>query len=91
VCVRTCVVKWSLRLNERIQILQWNGFCPVWILICLVNSSLREKRRSQPSTGHAYGLSCGGVLLGLFGCLSQCHKHYHKLCYTFQKTITLRI
>lgn len=67
VCVRTWVVRWSLRLNDRIHILHWKGFWPVWILMCRVSSSLRENLLSQFSTGHAYGRSWGGVLLGLFG------------------------
>ncbi len=67
VCVLMCVVRWSDRLNERMQIRHWKGFWPVCILMCRVSSSDLEKRRSQFSTGQAYGRSCTGVLLGLLG------------------------
>lgn len=62
VCVRMCVVRWSLRLKLRMQIRHWNGFWPVCTRTWRVSSSEREKRRSQPSAGHTYGRSCGGVL-----------------------------
>lgn len=67
VCVRMCVVRWSLRLKLRIHIRHWKGLCPVWMRMCRVSSSERENRRSQPSAGHGYGRSWMGVLLGLFG------------------------
>lgn len=69
VWVRMWVVRWSEREKDLMQIRHWKGFCPVWILIWRVSSSEREKRRSQFSTGHAYGRSWTGVLLGRFGYL----------------------
>ena len=53
VWVLTWVVRWSLLEKDLMQIRHWKGFCPVWIRMCRVSSSLRENRRSQPSTGHA--------------------------------------
>lgn len=67
VWVLTWVVRWSDLEKDLMQIRHWNGFCPVWILIWRVNSSDRLNRRSQPSTGQAYGRSCTGVLEGLLG------------------------
>lgn len=64
VCVRMCVVRWSLRLKLRMQMRHWNGLWPVCTRTWRVSSSEREKRRSQPSAGQAYGRSCGGVLHG---------------------------
>ena len=40
---------------------------PVCILMCLVNSSLLENRRSHSFTGQPYGRSWTGVLLGRLG------------------------
>ena len=37
---------------------------PVWILMCRVNSSLLENRRSHSFTGQAYGRSWTGALEG---------------------------
>ena len=52
------------RHNESLAYLsQWlhlNGFAPVCFLKCLVNSSLRAKRHSQPSHEHLYGFSPAG-------------------------------
>lgn len=39
------------------QWLHLNGFAPVCFLKCLVSSSLRAKRHSQPSHEHLYGFS----------------------------------
>lgn len=60
--------KWDKSLSEGVfsadkapsHLSQWlhlNGFAPVCFLKCLVNSSLRAKRHSQPSHEHLYGFS----------------------------------
>lgn len=50
----------DMQTNVLAHLSQWlhlNGFAPVCFLKCLVNSSLRAKRHSQPSHEHLYGFS----------------------------------
>ena len=53
----------SWLINVLAHLSQWlhlNGFAPVCFLKCLVSSSLRAKRHSQPSHEHLYGFSPAG-------------------------------
>ena len=47
---------------------QWKGFTPVWILLCLVNSSFLVKAFPQEECGHRKGLSPVWILTWPLSC-----------------------
>ena len=47
---------------------QWKGFTPVWILLCLVNSSFLVKAFPQEECGHRNGLSPVWILTWPLSC-----------------------
>lgn len=56
-CLFICKARWSEREKHRSQCLHLNGLLPVCLRKCLVNSSERANRHSQPCHVHWYGFS----------------------------------
>ena len=56
-CLFICNAKWSLREKDLSQWTHLKGLTPVCFLWCLVSSSDRAKRHSQPSHEQRYGFS----------------------------------
>lgn len=52
-----CFFRWSRRPNRLPQVWHGNGRCPVWIRLCLVNSSFLVKVLPQFDSSHLNGLS----------------------------------
>ena len=57
ICLLACLVKWSDLINRRPQRGQAKRFSPVWVRLCLANSSDLAKRLSQFSQVQGNGFS----------------------------------
>lgn len=67
-CLLTCFARWSDLMNRRWQYSHLNFFSPVWVLLCLDNSSDRENRLPQSCHWQMNGFSPVWVLLWAFKC-----------------------
>lgn len=67
-CRLACLLRWSDRINRFWQTGQTKFFSPVWVLVCLANSSLRANLLRQEAHVHSKGLSPVCVLRCAFKC-----------------------